>query len=122
MRPIRLGTWVLSCASSFFFLLQTMREINGFFPAFLKELKDRPEIACLFLEELWSDIVGDRVAKHCVPKRLSGSLLIVRVHDPAWQQNLLELIPLMQKSINRFWGCSLVRKIRLEQAPGVVSS
>ncbi|RJP69591.1 MAG: DUF721 domain-containing protein [Candidatus Abyssobacteria bacterium SURF_17] len=36
----------------------------------------------------WKDIVGDDVAQHCVPEKLSDGKLYIRVDSPVWHQQL----------------------------------
>ncbi|MBN0043306.1 DUF721 domain-containing protein [Streptomyces actuosus] len=68
----------------------------------------------------WPQIVGEDVAKHCVPERYDEDerVLFVRCDSTAWATNLRLLAPQLVARLNEDLGQGRVRMIRV-QGPGV---
>ena len=53
------------------------------------------------LWEKWGDIVGENVAEHCFPEKISEGKLYVRVDSSVWHQQLDLLKEELKEKINR---------------------
>ncbi|WP_030237344.1 MULTISPECIES: DUF721 domain-containing protein [unclassified Streptomyces] len=67
----------------------------------------------------WPQIVGEDVAKHCVPERYDEDerVLSVRCDSTAWATNLRLLAPTLVARLNEDLGHGTVRQIKV-QGPG----
>ncbi|MFE0921717.1 DUF721 domain-containing protein [Streptomyces nigra] len=67
----------------------------------------------------WPEIVGEDVAKHCVPERYDEDerVLVVRCDSTAWATNLRLLAPTLVARLNEDLGHGSVRQIKV-QGPG----
>ncbi|MFI2431634.1 DUF721 domain-containing protein [Streptomyces sp. NPDC018693] len=67
----------------------------------------------------WPQIVGEDVAKHCVPERYDEDerVLVVRCDSTAWATNLRLLAPTLVARLNEDLGHGAVRQIKV-QGPG----
>ncbi|MET9253623.1 DUF721 domain-containing protein [Streptomyces sp. NPDC003717] len=67
----------------------------------------------------WPEIVGEDVAKHCVPERYDEDerVLVVRCDSTAWATNLRLLAPTLVARLNEDLGHGSVRMIKV-QSPG----
>lgn len=67
----------------------------------------------------WPQIVGEDVAKHCVPERYDEDerVLVVRCDSTAWATNLRLLAPTLVARLNEDLGHGSVRMIKV-QGPG----
>ncbi|MYU25495.1 MULTISPECIES: DUF721 domain-containing protein [unclassified Streptomyces] len=67
----------------------------------------------------WPQIVGEDVAKHCVPERYDEDerVLLVRCDSTAWATNLRLLAPTLVARLNEDLGHGAVRVIKV-QGPG----
>ncbi|MDT0609685.1 DUF721 domain-containing protein [Streptomyces lancefieldiae] len=67
----------------------------------------------------WPQIVGEDVAKHCVPERYDEDerVLVVRCDSTAWATNLRLLAPTLVARLNEDLGHGSVRVIKV-QGPG----
>ncbi|MGW5032738.1 DUF721 domain-containing protein [Streptomyces nigra] len=67
----------------------------------------------------WPEIVGEDVAKHCVPERYDEGerVLVVRCDSTAWATNLRLLAPTLVARLNEDLGHGSVRQIKV-QGPG----
>ncbi|MFE5186700.1 DUF721 domain-containing protein [Streptomyces sp. NPDC056628] len=67
----------------------------------------------------WPEIVGEDVAKHCVPERYDEDerILVVRCDSTAWATNLRLLAPTLVARLNEDLGHGSVRQIKV-QGPG----
>lgn len=50
------------------------------------KLAERTHVGQLWAQ--WKEIVGDDIAQHCVPEKLSDGKLYIRVDSPVWHQQL----------------------------------
>jgi predicted nucleic acid-binding Zn ribbon protein len=61
---------------------------------------------------IWSEIVGDSVAKNTVAEKVEHGVVIVKVSSPAWRQELhFQKKEIIQK-INNTIGKNVIRDIR----------
>ena len=88
-----------------------MRKIAAVIPEVLREVSSNEEVALIFLEELWPQFAGESLAKRTNPCSLKNKILIVRVQDENWKDQLLHYRQVLKKSINEFWGIRLVKGI-----------
>lgn len=94
-----------------------MRSLRDCLPAILKSAASRPEVAIIFIREMWPQIVGGELARNSEPVQLNGRELVVRVEDPVWKAQVEALRPLMIKAVNDQWGCALIERIRIGLRP-----
>ena len=67
----------------------------------------------LFLS--WAEIVGDDVAAHCSPKRLSEGVLTVEAIDRQWATELSWMTALIAERCNDALGPDQVETVRITQ-------
>ncbi len=63
--------------------------------------------------ESWSDVVGDAVANHARPRRLTDGVLTVEVDDPAWATQLKFLREQICSKLNERLGRQEVDRVDL---------
>ena len=61
----------------------------------------------------WQEIVGVSIAEHCVPEKISGGKLYIRVDSPVWCQQLDLLKEDLKEKINRKQKKGEIKKIVL---------
>ncbi|GHD38889.1 DUF721 domain-containing protein [Streptomyces galbus] len=68
----------------------------------------------------WPQIVGEDVAKHCVPERYDEDerVLVVRCDSTAWATNLRLLAPTLVARLNEDLGHGAVRQIKVQGPAG----
>lgn len=68
----------------------------------------------------WPQIVGDDVAKHCVPERYDEDerVLVVRCDSTAWATNLRLLAPTLVARLNEDLGHGAVKAIKVQGPTG----
>ena len=72
------------------------------------------EVSLIFLQQLWSQIVGDELARNSQPAGLKRRILRVRVPSELWLEQLGGFSGMVITSVNRFWGVHLVETIKWE--------
>ena len=88
-----------------------MRTVGPLFLPWVQEAIRDEDVAVIFLQEFWSQIVGDQLAKPTALLRLRKRTLEIRVSDREWDRVLRGMArPLMSK-VNEFWNRSLVRRL-----------
>lgn len=71
------------------------------------------------IHDLWPEVAGPDVARHAVPVRLAGGVLVLEVADPAWATQLRYLVPQLVEGANRALGEPLVRDVVIRmRGPG----
>jgi len=61
---------------------------------------------------IWSEIVGEKVAKHTEPNRVEHGIMIIKVSSPTWRQELYFQKTEIIKKINNKIGRNVIRDIR----------
>ena len=61
---------------------------------------------------LWSDIVGQQIAKNTQPERLRNQILFIRVSSSTWMQQLQTMKPMLLERIHRIIKGAVIRDIR----------
>lgn len=61
----------------------------------------------------WPRVVGDEVARHCEPVRLSGGILVVRARSQAWATELNYLRGRIRSHANALVDGELVRQVQI---------
>ena len=61
---------------------------------------------------LWSEIVGDRVAKNTEPDKVEHGIITVKVSSPTWRQELYFQKKEIILKINKTIGKNVIRDIR----------
>jgi predicted nucleic acid-binding Zn ribbon protein len=62
--------------------------VRGVVEKILKKYKLNGDIDAYRVFQVWSDLVGDRIAAHARPARIDGYFLYVEVDDPLWLTQL----------------------------------
>jgi len=80
---------------------------------FIKDvLAQHPSFASKPLGD-WKELVGEHVARHCVPRSLKDGVLLVVARDNVWKHHLeLNKEALVQR-INEQWGRRVVLEVRI---------
>ena len=89
-----------------------MESLNTFLPDFLRRIASDNDIALIFLQELWPQIVGREMAANSRPLSLEKKRLLVAVPSEVWQNELTGLKPTFLSNINDYWQLSLVERIK----------
>jgi hypothetical protein len=79
----------------------------------LKDIARKPELALVVMQEMWPQIVGARMAENLVPVGLAEGCLILEAKSDEWS-TCNDLNVLVARTVNSFWGCRLIERIRLE--------
>ena len=90
-----------------------MQPIRDCFPALLKEIARKPELALVVMQEMWPQIVGPKMAENLVPIGLAEGCLVLEAKSDEWS-TCGDLNELVARTVNRYWGCRLIERIRLE--------
>jgi predicted nucleic acid-binding Zn ribbon protein len=61
----------------------------------------------------WGEIVGESIAEHCVPEKITEGKLYIRVDSAGWCQQLDMLKEELKEKINRKQGRPNIQKIVL---------
>lgn len=70
------------------------------------------------LLEAWTEVVGERLARHAQPVDIADGILTLRSNSAVWRQELTMLMPLIRQRLNERFGEGAVREIRWHrQAP-----
>jgi hypothetical protein len=76
----------------------------------------RPEEPLDLLRAVWPVMVGPRLAAHTRPVSWHRGRVDIAVGDENWRRELAWLTDEIRSQINRWWGTSLVREVRLVKA------
>lgn len=92
--------------------------IAGLLGHFLSRNPDyKRKIAQYSLFAVWDRVVGERISKHAQPVRMQDRVLIVRVSNSSWMQELRVLKPQLLRQIHDHVAADLICDIRLEVGP-----
>lgn len=91
-----------------------MEPLRSFLPDFLRSIAKDEENALRFLDALWPEIVGGRLADRCRPVSLRDKRLTVMVPTATWKKELVGMRSMMIRAVERFWGLQLVETIDFE--------
>ena len=91
-----------------------MEHLRSFLPDFLRSVAKDEETALTFLDALWPEIVGPRLAARCRPVSLRDKTLTVMVPTEIWRKELVGMRSMMIRAVRRFWGLQLVETIDCE--------
>jgi len=61
----------------------------------------------------WNEIVGECIAEHCIPEKITGAKLYIRVDSAVWCQQLDMLKEELMEKINRRQSATNIQKIVL---------
>lgn len=62
----------------------------------------------------WASIAGEELARHVVPVRLAGGVLVVRAESPAWATQVRYLAPQLLVRANEVLGDGEVRTVTVQ--------
>lgn len=80
---------------------------------FIKEvLAQQPSFASKPIGE-WKDLVGESVARHCVPRSLKNGCLVVLARNSVWKHHLELNKEALLRRINERWGRRVITDIRI---------
>lgn len=85
----------------------------------LRKLND-PEAAPAWLAANWIAIAGERVAAHALPVALQDGVFRIQVDSSAWRTQVTAMEKTICQRINRAWGGTLVRRVRVEEKPSIL--
>lgn len=61
---------------------------------------------------LWSDIVGEQIARRAQPERLRNRILFIRVSSSTWMQQLQTMKPMLLERIDKIIKGAAIKDIR----------
>lgn len=80
---------------------------------FIKDvLAQHPSFASKPLGD-WEDLVGESVARHCVPKSLKNGRLVIIARDSVWKHHLEIHKDALMRRVNTLWGRQLIQEIHV---------
>lgn len=80
---------------------------------FIKDvLAQHPSFASKPLGD-WTELVGESVARHCVPKSLKNGCLLIVARDSVWKHHLEMHKEALMRRINALWGRHVIEEIRV---------
>jgi hypothetical protein len=74
-----------------------------------------PELAAV--RERWPAVVGDAVARHAVPARMSAGALVVACSSSAWSSELTMLAPAIRQKLRAALGRELDLRFEVGDVP-----
>ena len=95
-----------------------MQSLRDTIPKLLRQLDQEDEgVRLLFLQELWSEVAGQRLAGSTSPIGLKGRVLVVEVPDEVWREQLFQFQSELRRSVNRLFGDSVIEKVDFQVGP-----
>lgn len=70
------------------------------------------------VHELWEQIAGEQVARHALPVRLHGGVLVVRAESPSWASQLQYLAGELLRKAQEVLGDTTVVKVTVISGRG----
>ncbi len=86
--------------------------IHSILESTLKSLEVDVPIKTYSIIGAWKEIVGETIAEHTQPRRISNQILFIDVVHSTWMQQLQFLKSDLLKRVNAFLGESLIQDIR----------
>ncbi len=62
----------------------------------------------------WPEIVGNKIADKTKPKRITNNILVVKVDDAVWRNEMVYYREEIRKKINSIAGEELVKELKFE--------
>ena len=88
-----------------------MKAVGSLYSPWLQEVARDEEVALIFLRVLWSQIVGEGLARSTEPLLLRDQVLEVGVPTMVWEGELQEVSKDVIARINSLWSLSLVQRL-----------
>jgi hypothetical protein len=80
---------------------------------FIKDvLAQHPSFASRPLGD-WKELVGESVARHCLPRSLKNGCLVIVARDSVWKHHLEMHKEALMERINALWGRRVIEEIRI---------
>lgn len=92
--------------------MQKPQPIHSVLESTLKSLEIDVPIKTYSIIGAWKEIVGETIADHTQPRRISHQILFIEVIHPTWMQQLQFLKSDLLKRVNNFLGEPLIQDIR----------
>ncbi len=61
---------------------------------------------------VWDEAAGETIAKNARPESIDRGVLLIRVRNPGWSQQLSMMKPELKKKLNRKLGRNVIKDIR----------
>lgn len=81
----------------------------------LRKMQD-PSVASAWLQARWSALIGNTMAAHLRPISCARGVLRVDADTREWKSQAEAMEQQLRESVNRSWGKTLVREVRIELA------
>lgn len=91
-----------------------MKSVGSVLSLFLDRIASDEEIALIFLNELWPQIVGKDLASKSRPLALKNQKLLMAVPSEIWVRELTQLRQMLVHAVNKYWNLRLIEKIDFE--------
>lgn len=92
-----------------------MERAGDFLNVALRKMKD-PSAATAWLKARWPALIGETMATHLRPTSCVKGLLYVEADSCEWKSQAEAMDQQMRERVNRGWGGTLVRDVRVELA------
>ena len=89
---------------------------NPIFDALISSFEKRgwtEQARRLKLESIWREAVGERIASHTRPDRLTRKTLVIKADHSAWQQELTMMSRQLIKTINEAMGEEAIKDLKV---------
>lgn len=90
-----------------------MERIADLLGAALRRMKN-PDAAPAWLNARWPALVGETMANHIRPASCHNGILRVEADSREWKNQAEIMSDKLRERVNREWGASLVRELRVE--------
>lgn len=80
----------------------------------LKQFRGEGEEHLVNIWKMWDDAVGEYIAKHTQPEAFKGKILLVKVTDSSWIQELQFLKKDIITRVNHALGKNLIEEIKFK--------
>jgi len=90
-----------------------MERIGNIIVPFIKELGIDTKIKHYEALSIWSNVVGERIARVTEPERIVDGKLFIKVRNDAWRNELLYMKSDLISRVNMKLGRSLIKDILL---------
>jgi len=96
-----------------------LETIGSILQASLRKLGLQSGIKEHAIWDAWDGIVGDRIARFSQPESIKNGLLVIKVSDPVWMQQLQFMKDIIMAKVNEYFKESLVKRIYLKMGGSI---
>ena len=91
-----------------------MLSIDEILPSIIQEYGLEGTFLLERIKEGWVNIIGDLMAAHSIPERISHDTLYISVDHPVYSNEILMLVDVIKKRLTKEFGFEAVKKIKIQ--------